>query len=221
MKRIFTTIAISIVFMAHTMAQQTLAGTNLNIDAVAKQVTNLGNQFCSYIEKVGTASSAKGGVSLAEKKDIVNHRVNELFWSYPERQMITTRGVNGEVTRRLLMKDYFDNLLFQSQQPRTERVVYDLFFSPMLNQDIKDFSKWKFERTLPDGSALYSNIIHICQTYYTLDLQSPTAERRTVRNVEKDVKDIKVYLLRKPITPARWGVYLGDVTRARRMKTAK
>lgn len=197
------------------LANQSFAQGTINVAGFEKEITAKANTLCKYIVAVGTSVGQPGSVGNAEKDVIINNRVPTLFWNYKEdpRYMKTTAGADGAIIRKRPMYIYFSNLKTQSENKLNTKTIYELRYEGIINDNkSKGLS---FERTLSDGCKLYSTIIRIRQRYHQINLSSLGVEGKSIEKIEDDIKDYKVYIVVKPNGKA--GVFLGDVSRAKRI----
>lgn len=210
MKKYVTLIALSVLGVSISFAQSI---NNINIEAIEKQIESKAMTFCKYVVAVGTTAGQVGAVSDEAKTDIIKNRVPGLFWDYEEapRYMLTTNGPYGKTIRKRKMSDYFKNLRAQSRSGLNSARKYELRYEGIIVNNKNSF-KFKLEKTLSDGSELWSTIIRIAQIYTRIDFNSPNPDNRVVIWHEINKKDFRVYVIIKPNGKA--GVYLGDVKRA-------
>lgn len=170
-----------------------------------KVLEELVDQFCRYVEIVGSTDSYSESI----KNKIRTDSVKPLFYKYEQRKMITT---NSYGTSTKPMRQYFRNLQVQASKPKNisadkTEINYRLDFE-FAGENGK--LEWYYSHTEDDGSKVYIATVYIYQTYMKKTLRG----YETIRNrTEVDKKEMKV---RKVVIPTtnKEIIKLYDVTSA-------
>ena len=196
------------------MQAQTYKSRNTqSAKAVAERLESLVDQFCKYVETIGSTHS----VSEAEKNRLRREKVPELFYRYQDRRMVTTAGSTGAIKSSKKMSDYFVRLQRQASNDAQrkklsdQRVTYDLsFIFACTDGELQ----WTESGSYADGTKEYETTILIYQTYLKETLNGV----ETVRSRRET--DKKEMIAKKLVLPnGNELVKLGDITGAERLET--
>lgn len=208
------------IFVANATSAQSSKSPLLTLEvleSISAQVDIKAQRLCEYIEQIG---SSRSPLTDGEKSDIIANELPRLFWRFDIRKMTTTGGINGQYKRVKSMKQYFNNLKWQSKTAANREVKYELYYDRITNnQNIQDLSRWE---RLPDhdNCEVYRTSITFAQNYYIIshNIQYGVDYKQASRVVKEEVdkKSIYIYLIRRKDDNRNFAL-LGDVYMAERL----